>query len=132
MSKNNNNDQSQGNNQGQNNTKNNKYQGKNNKNRGNRSNNKSELGIGNKKRGQIEELGNHVFDCGGGASEQFERTTRCLADYVGTKYGGCMQYVIENHKTKTIKYPDDLPSSTTRTETLIYEAEIKRIVEKNE
>jgi len=131
MSKNNNNNLSQGSNQNQNNTENHKYQGKNNKNRENRSNNKSGLGIGNKK-DQIEELENHVFDCGGKDSEQFEKTTRCLADYVGTKYGGCMQYVIENHKTKTIKYPDDLPSSTTRTETLIYEAEIKRIVEKNE
>src|SRR5210317_172472 len=78
------------------------------------------------KRGQIDELGSNVFDVD--SSDQFERTTRTLADYVGKKYGGAMRYVIENRKKKNIRYPADLPDNATRTETLIYEEEIKRVV----
>src|SRR5210317_518172 len=98
----------------------------NNNNRNNKYNNNFNKNNYKGKRGQIDELGNNFFDVG--SSDQFERTTRTLADYVGKKYGGSMRYVIENHKKKNIKYPADLPDNATRTETPIYEEEIKRVV----
>ena len=69
--------------------------GKNNNNR-HRKNKKNQ----NKKTGDIEELGNHVFDCASGASELYERTSRKLADYIGREYGGDMRCVIETTKRK--------------------------------
>ena len=45
---------------------------------------------------------------------------RRIAGYVGKKYGGAYRYVIENHKDKTIKYPEDINDTTaTRIEQLI-------------
>src|SRR5210317_1892748 len=104
----------------------NRGSGENNNNRNNKFNNNANKNNYKGKRGQIDELGNNVLDvC---SSDQFERTTKTLADYVGKKYGGAMRYVIENRKKKNIRYPADLPDNATRTETLIYEEEIKRVV----
>ena len=117
----NNNKNKSNNNRNHRNSKSNKSKNNNNRYRGNENQ--------NKKTGDIEELGNHVFDCVSGASEIHERTSRKLADYIGREYGGDMRYVIENHKKKTIPKPEQVDSPTEADE-LIFKAKCSNYVKR--
>ena len=110
-----------------NSSSNNNQRNKNNTGRGGRgrgrSGSSSHTNQNNRKKGQIKQLGNNVFEVA--KSERFERTTRRLEKYVGKKYGAAARHVIKNHKNPTINYPADIDKTTaTRTEQLIYEANI--------
>ena len=80
-------------------------------------------------KGDIEELGENVFDLiGGGTAGLFERTSRKLADYVGKEYGGSIRYAVEYHEEKKIADPDPLGSNPSAAQRMIYNEEIKEIV----
>ena len=137
MSETNNNNNNSSNNNNNTNSNNNKNKSNNNRNYRNSKSNKSKNNNNryrgnknqNKKTGDIEELGNHVFDCVSGASEIYERTSRKLADYIGREHGGDMQHVIKNHKKK-VKPKIEQVDSPTEADELMFKAKYSDCVKR--
>ena len=83
--------------------------------------------------GRCEGLKGHVFDCkGSGMAEQFAKTQKELAIYVGKEYkqGFEVKIGVETLTTPTLATPGNPPTNATSTETRIWEKQVDLYVKK--
>lgn len=69
--------------------------------------------------GKCSELKGHIYDCSDSRqSDQFTKTTKEIAEYVGRtyKYGGDIRVVVGNLEETTIDPPKDPPDDATKTQ----------------
>ena len=96
---------------------------------GRNSNNNGSGSFGRRKgKGDIDDLGDNIFDIvGGGTPSLFEKTSRKLAGYVGTKFGGSIRYAVENLQEKQVVLPPDLDDKASEAQKALRLEEIRDI-----
>jgi hypothetical protein len=89
--------------------------------------------------GKCSDLKGYIYDCSDARqSDQFMKTTREIAEYVGRtyKYGSDARLAVETLAMPVIKTPEDPPDNASRSETRIWEKlideHVKRITYLNE
>lgn len=82
--------------------------------------------------GRTEGLKGHVYDLRPTQADQFVKTTKEVALYVGRTYtnGSVIKAAIETLEPPLIQPPEELPEDATRTETRIWEERIKDFVKR--
>ena len=83
--------------------------------------------------GKCDDLKGHIYDCSDSRqADQFTKTTREIAEYVGRtyKYGGDARVTVENLEKATIRMPDDLPEGANKTMERIWEKEVDEYVKR--
>ena len=83
--------------------------------------------------GKCTELKGHIYDCSDSRqSDQFTKTTKEIAEYVGRtyKYGGDIRVVVNNLEEISITEPTDPPDGATKTQTRIWEKQVDEYVKR--
>jgi hypothetical protein len=83
--------------------------------------------------GKCEELKGHIFDCTDvRQSDQYSRTVKEIAEYVGRtyKYGADARMAVEQLARPTIEVPNDPPDDATKTQLRIWEKKIDEFVKR--
>ena len=84
--------------------------------------------------GKCEELKGHIFDCTDvRQSDQYSRTVKEIAEYVGRtyKYGADARMAVEQLARPTLEAPSDPPNSATKIELrIIWEKKVDKFVKK--
>ena len=85
--------------------------------------------------GKCADLKGHIYDCSDvRQSDQYTKTTKEIAEYVGRtyKYGGDTRLTVETLKKPVIVAPTDPPDDATKTDGKIWEKEIDAYVKKKD
>jgi Reverse transcriptase (RNA-dependent DNA polymerase)/Zinc knuckle len=83
--------------------------------------------------GRCPDLKGHVFDCASDTqSDQFTRTLKEVADYVGRtyKYGGAVRRAVESLEEQTFDLPPDPPDGATFGEQRLWEKAVDEVAKK--
>jgi hypothetical protein len=83
--------------------------------------------------GKCEELKGHIFDCTDvRQSDQYSRTVKEIAEYVGRtyKYGADARMAVEQLARPTLEVPRDPPDNATKTELRIWEKKVDEFVKR--
>ena len=85
--------------------------------------------------GKCADLKGHIYDCSDvRQSDQYTKTTKEIAEYVGRtyKYGGDTRLAIETLKKPELVEPTDPPEEASKTASKIWEKEIDAYVKKKD